>query len=136
MKTKEQLKLDYQNACDAYLIVFCDKHDLQYDHDSWVAGEVGTISCVSDYFVDMQTVITDIEMDAPDGEFEAWYDYCTELGTLGDLHTPNFKNWLLGCPRRTPEEIEELKAFKQEVNDAEQAFIDAMKRHNAGSTGF
>ena len=127
MKDYLKLKADYNRACNALLEEFCRKHEFEYE-TYWVAGDVGTIACLQDYYyVDMQTIIADLEMDAPEEEFDKWYEYCLELGLLGDRQTPNFKSWLRGCPRKSPEQIEELKELKQKVEDSKRIFEETLK---------
>lgn len=46
---KEKLKNDYENACNAYLKAFCEKHDYIYEGlDMWVGNDVGTVACCGD----------------------------------------------------------------------------------------
>ena len=69
-----------------------------------------------DQFVGMETIRTDIDMDAPEEEFLNWYDYCSEIGML-DLPSMTFRNWLLGCPRMPRESIDSIMARRQELDD-------------------
>ena len=128
---KLKLKTDYENAVNNYLKAFCEKHDFDYEDAEygWVAGDTGTVVCVNDYFADMQTIICDIDMDAPENEFERWCDYCIELGMLGDRRTPSYKNWLKGCPRRTEEEISNLRKIHNNVKQAKEMLLDAIKNN-------
>lgn len=117
-KYRSILKNSFEDACNAYLRAFCDKHGYDYEdaRDSWAAGDVGGIAMCGDQFVSMETIRTDIDMDAPEGEFLKWYDYCSELGML-DLPSMTFRNWLLGCPRMPRESIDNIRERKQEIND-------------------
>ena len=118
---KEQLKRDYKNACNAYLKAFCEKHEYDYDSSVWVADRPGEIACISEqYHVDMSTIIDDIELDAPEEEFLRWYDYCLEMSMIGAETKPNFRSWVRGCPRRSPEEINELKALHDKVEEMKE----------------
>ena len=130
MKTKEQLKQNYEKAVNGYLYLFCKKHEFDYEDakDSWVANDVGGIVFCADYFVDMETIRADIDTDAPEEEFLKWYDYCTDLRMLGDSRTPNFKSWLMGFPRKTPEEIEALKSMQRRIDDLNQELEDMLNR--------
>lgn len=62
-----RLKRAFETACNAYLQAFCEKHDYDYEDaaNSWVGGEVGGITKVSDYFIDLQTIRTDIDKTPP-----------------------------------------------------------------------
>ena len=118
MKINE-LKQNYENACNAYLKAFCEKHEFDYEDakDNWVGGDVGEITTCADYFVTMTTIIADIELSANEADFMQWYDYCGDMYFLGAETTPNYKSWLLGCPRKSAQEIERLKRNKKRLED-------------------
>jgi len=126
----KEVKKDYENACNAYLKLFCEKHGYDYDADCWVSDDVGGIACVSDLFVDMVTIRTDIDMDAPEEEFVKWYDYSVRLRCLGVDGTPNFKSWLKGCPRKTEAEIAKIEALHEKVRQAKELLEDAIKERS------
>ena len=69
--SKAKAREYFVKGCNEYLRLFCEKHDFDYEEakESWVANCVGDVTCVGDIFVGMQTIITDIEMDAPEAEF-------------------------------------------------------------------
>ena len=99
--------------------LFCEKHDYNYEDakDSWVANEVGGIVCVNDYFVDMQTIIDDVDLATTEDEFLKWYDYCLEAAEFG-LTTPNYKSWVKGCPRTSKESFDNIRAIKHNLERA------------------
>lgn len=115
---KNKLKRDFQDACNAYLKAFCEKHGYDYEdaHDSWAAGDVGGIVMCGDQFVSLVTIRTDIDMDTPEEEFLKWYDYITEV-SFYNLPTMNYEHWLKGAPRFPQESIDNIKARKQELDD-------------------
>ena len=51
------LKENYEKACNEYLKAFCSTYELQYEEDAWVAGDVGTIALIGDYYIDFQNMI-------------------------------------------------------------------------------
>lgn len=116
--TKEHARAMYNLGCIEYLRLFCEKHGFDYEDtkDSWVGNEVGGVACVGDYFVSMDTIIADIEMNATEDEFIKWYDYSLVANEFG-LVVPNFKSWVKGCPRTSEETIERLRKLKQDLND-------------------
>lgn len=117
--SKEKAREYFVKGCNEYLRLFCEKHDFDYEEakDSWVANCVGDVTCVGDIFVGMQTIITDIEMDAPEDEFIKWYDYNLIANEFG-FTTPNFESWLRGCPRVSDETFNKLQALKNNLDDA------------------
>jgi len=117
---KKVLKQNYEKACNDYLDAFCVKHGFNRFDTYWIADRVGEIADIADYTVDMSTIIDDIELDAPEEEFLAWYDYCTEMHFLGAETTPNFRSWVKGCPRKTKEEIEELRQHHQKIVETKE----------------
>lgn len=118
----------FVKGCNEYLRLFCEKHDFDYEEakESWVANCVGDVTCVGDIFVGMQTIITDIEMDAPEEEFIKWYDYNLVAHEFG-FTTPNFESWLRGCPRVSEETFRKLQGLK---NDLDNAVLEEQARLN------
>lgn len=117
--SKEKAREYFVKGCNEYLRLFCEKHDYDYEEakESWVANCVGDVTCVGDIFVGMQTIITDIETDAPEEEFIKWYDYNLVAHEFG-FTTPNFESWLKGCPRVSEETFKKLQALKNDLDDA------------------
>lgn len=117
--SKEKAREYFVKGCNEYLRLFCEKHDFDYEEakDSWVANCVGDVTCVGDIFVGMQTIITDIEMDAPEEEFIKWYDYNLVAHEFG-FTTPNFDHWLRGCPRVSEDTFKKLQGLKNDLDDA------------------
>lgn len=117
--SKEKAREYFVKGCNEYLRLFCEKHDYDYEEakESWVANCVGDVTCVGDIFVGMQTIITDIEMDAPEEEFVKWYDYNLVAHEFG-FNTPNFESWLKGCPRVSEETFKKLQGLKNDLDDA------------------
>ena len=117
--SKEKAREYFVKGCNEYLRLFCEKHDYDYEEakESWVANCVGDVTCVGDIFVGMQTIITDIEMDAPEDEFIKWYDYNLVANEFG-FNTPNFESWLRGCPRVSEDTFKKLQGLKNDLDDA------------------
>lgn len=117
--SKARAREYFVKGCNEYLRLFCEKHDFDYEEakDSWVANCVGDVTCVGDIFVGMQTIITDIEMDAPKEEFIKWYDYNLVANEFG-FTTPNFDSWLRGCPRVSDEAFKRLQGIKKDLDNA------------------
>lgn len=111
---KNKLKLNYENACHAYVQAFCDKHGYEYDRDMWVAGDVGGIICISDLYVGIDDIRTDIDKNAPEDEFIEWYDYSLRLGMLNAKY-PNYENWLRKCPIKSEAEIIEMETLREKI---------------------
>ena len=126
--SKEQAREYFVKGCNEYLRLFCEKHDFDYEEakESWVANCVGDVTCVGDIFVGMQTIITDIEMDAPEDEFIKWYDYNLVANEFG-FKTPNFDHWLRGCPRVSEDTFKKLQGLK---NDLDNAILEEQAKLN------
>lgn len=93
----KDLKQNYENACNAYLKAFCDKHGFDYDPTAWVGNDVGSWVDIADYCIDINIIRLDIDRNAPEDEFVKWYDYYLRLGML-KANPINYDNWLKGCP--------------------------------------
>lgn len=119
--SREELRLNYNAACNAYLAAFCEKHGYDYEPDAWVGDDPGGIAEVGDLFVSMADMLTDIDRDAPEEEYIKYYDYCMRVGAIanGELETPNYDSWLRGCPRIDEEQIARLEELQRDVCCAE-----------------
>ena len=117
--SKETAREYFEKGCNEYLRLFCEKHGFDYEEakNSLPNRRILDVVCIGDYFVDMRDIITDIERDAPNGEYESWYDYCFDAHNLG-LTAPNYSSWLNGCPRCSQEEINRLFRLKKDFEDA------------------
>ena len=70
MKT---LSKRYEEICNEYLDLFCEKHDVYYDY--WVADQVGGIIEISDAFFNFDDIRLDIDLDAPKEEKNSIWDW-------------------------------------------------------------
>lgn len=114
---KEKLKKDYENACNAYLKAFCEKHDYLYEGiEAWVGKDAGGIANCGDGYFDMATIRADIDMDAHEEELLKWYDYTMDAVDF-HLPQPTFEHWLLGCPRTPKEWFDNMRAKRKELED-------------------
>lgn len=116
MSSNKKAKILFEEGCNLYLHLFCTKHGFDADSKDvcWVANDIGGVASIADYFVDMEVMRLDIDKEAPTDEFFQWYDYSVEAYSLG-LSAPNYKSWLMGCPRQYAE-MERIRKMKDEVN--------------------
>lgn len=124
---KERLKKlndDYRNICNSYLKLFCEIHELEYDEDCWIGDMPGGVTCVSDYFVDLNTIIEDLTTETFEGRtFEDWYDYCLRLRMIDyNISTPNLKSYKMCCPIKSEEDIKSLEFSKKKVDEVKELF--------------
>lgn len=126
--SKETAREYFEKGCNEYLRLFCEKHDFDFEDakESWVGGQTVGVVCCGDYFIDIRDIITDIDKDAPNDEYEKWYAYTLDAHNLG-LTTPNYESWLKGCPRSSQEDIERLFKLRREFEDAVNTEKDRIK---------
>lgn len=131
-----KLRENYDNACNAYLKAFCDKHDFDYDDakKSWVSNQPGTICMCGDFFVQMEDLILDVENEAEESEFFKWYDYSCECSELG-IFSPNYGSWLKGCPRLSEQQKTSIRAAKNRVELAKKELEKCIEEQNKTLAG-
>lgn len=112
--TNKDLRENYNDACNAYLKVFCAKHDYSFEKDMWVGNEPGTVAACGDEFFNMATIKTDIDKDAPEEELLKWYDYTLDADEF-HLPVPNYDHWLMGCPRTDKEWFENMREKRKKL---------------------
>ena len=108
------LKIKYKKLCEEYLRLFCEKHE--YQNEGWVADEHGGTAMCSDLYISFETIKTDIDTNADEGEFIKYYDYTLEAAEFG-LNVPNFKSWLKGCPRTSEESFQKMRELRKQLED-------------------
>ena len=112
--TNKDLRENYKNACNAYLKVFCAKHDYSFEDDMWVGNEPGTVAACGDEFFNMETIKIDIDKNAPEEELLKWYSYTLEADEF-HLPVPNYDHWLMGCPRTDNEWFENMREKRKKL---------------------
>ena len=117
---------NYNKACNDISELFCQKHDFDLTDSFWVGGDIGTVFYVGDYYVGMETMITDLKTDVSEDKFLKWYDYCLRAGSLG-ITTPNFKSYLASCPIRSDDELTNLEALQAEIEVLKNELEKAIK---------
>ena len=119
----ELLNKRYTEACEEYLKAFCDAYEMPYEKDAWVAGDVGTIACVGDYYFDFTDVIKyAVDNNLSDlHELLQWYDY-TLFANEYNQSIPNFKSWHKGCPRLSKDAQKHLKSLKERLDKTIQEY--------------
>lgn len=133
---KNFLKKRYDNACNAYLKAFCDKHELDYEDakDSWVANDVGSICMLGDFFVPLSDMMTDINNDAPKEEYWKYYTYLMDSQELG-FNCPNYASWLRGCPRISEEQKKSIRKAKNRAKWAKEELERIIKEEEGKIRG-
>lgn len=131
MKEKKEMTLNqmYAAVCNKYLEAFVRKHGFDPSDCGWGSNAPGTIATLGDYFADMQTIITDIDRDAPEEEWLRWYDYSLDCNDIG-LTACNYDSWLRGCPRHSEESLSRLRQLQQGVMKAKMLLLQAVDEEN------
>ena len=87
-----KLKEKYESVINAYLILFCKKHELEFNDIDWMCG-VGTFFNVTDYYIGFSDVKYDIDNKIESSKFFDWYDYSIESG-MKDEPFDNYEKYL------------------------------------------
>lgn len=66
-----KLKQRFENACNEYVDIFCEKQGLK--NEGWVNDEVGEIICCSSYFFSLRDIRHDIDTNQPKDHIFDWY---------------------------------------------------------------
>lgn len=71
-KDLKKLKRQYEDACNEYLEVFCEKQGMQ--NFGWVGNDVGSSAVCSDFNFSMHEIKLDIDTRQQVGTIIKWYD--------------------------------------------------------------
>lgn len=112
----QELKSRYEKVVEDYIKAFSEKHGFGYpDVDIWwVAGEIGGVLYISDYWLDFRDIKYDIDNNAPETAIFEWYDYVVELAEL-EAKTVTFANWLKGVRPYSDETLDEIRELHARV---------------------
>lgn len=72
-KTLAELKENYKNACNDYVIAFCKKQTLSFE--GWV-DDVGGIALCGEFYFNLGDIVYDINSSQPKARIKKWYDDC------------------------------------------------------------
>ena len=70
-KEIKNLKKRYDNICNTYVKIFCEKQDMYFE--GWVGDDVGSIACCNDFFFNLNDIILDIDTNQEEGYIINWY---------------------------------------------------------------
>ena len=85
-----QLKRRYEQACQEYVFLFCEKQGM--DFDGWVADEVGGIAVCADFYFNLHDIKLDVDKDVEAGVICGWYYDNLESGKP----PINYTSYLMG----------------------------------------
>ena len=115
---KRQLKEQWKQACNGFLVELLRMWELDSYYGSWIAEEIGG---VYDYggsiTIGMDDIIYCVEHDVTQQQYMEWQDYIFDADEFG-FDTPNLRSWMKGCPRTSAETFEHLREIKAMLNKA------------------
>ena len=131
-KTKQailqQLKKDYEAACNGYLCELLRMWELDAHYGYWNSDQPGTIYHYGEtHNLSMEDIIYIVENDIEEDEVLAWEDYCLEAYEF-KFGTPNLRAWHMGRPRTPQETFDRLRQLKADLDNAVEEEKDRMKQ--------
>ena len=126
---KRQLKEQWKQACNGFLVELLRMWELDGYYGYWIGDEVGGVyDYGGDMCINMDDIIYCVEHDVTEEEYREWSDYCVEASEFG-FNTPNLKSWHMGCPRTSAETFKHLREIKAMLNDAIQDEKERVKNN-------
>lgn len=124
----ESLKYKFKEVAEAYLKAFCEKHDYDYENDSWIGGRVGEVAVLGDDFYDLNDIRYDIDNNIPAGEIEKWTAYFLRLEELECPKKINFQSWCKGAPLPYSEDmLNNIEDARERVKEAKKELESLLK---------
>lgn len=124
----ESLKYKFKEVAEAYLELFCEKHDYDYENDSWIGGRVGEVAVLGDDFYDLNDIRYDIDNNIPAGEIEKWTAYFLRLEELECPKKINFQSWCKGAPLPYSEDmLNNIEDARERVKEAKKELESLLK---------
>lgn len=120
MKTREELRKDYESACNNYLYQLLS--DWGYDYSAnigwWVGDDVGGIYCLEDdIFIRIDDIVYCVDNNISKDDYTYYTDYTTRCNNFG-LETMNLNSFIKGAPRISDESFETLEQLKLDLENA------------------
>jgi len=119
---KRNLKVQWEQACNAYLLELSKMWELDYDltpngYGYWIADIVGD---VYDYggmiTINMQDIIFCVENDVSKDTYFEYTEYCLKCSEYNFPH-PTFQAFAKGCPLIPQERFDRLEALQKDLDD-------------------
>lgn len=118
---KQQLKEDWKQACNGYLVELLRMWELDAHYGYWIGDEIGSVYDYGGSFtISMDDIIYCVEHDVTEKQYMEWQDYLCDAAEFG-FDTPNLKSWMMGCPRTSQEVFKKLREMKKILDDAIKA---------------
>jgi hypothetical protein len=125
---KQQLREDWEKACNGYLVELLRMWELEAWYGYWIGEDVGGVyDYGGELCIGMDDIIYCVEHDVTEEEYREWSDYCVEASEFG-FDTPNLKSWHMGCPRTPQETFDHLRILKKNLADAVEEEKQRMKQ--------
>lgn len=130
-KTKDavkcELKKQYDCACNQYVSELLRIWELDAFYGHWIGDDVGGIYDYDGGFtISMENIIYCVEHDITGEQYLEWQDYTIEASEF-NMEAPNFRSWMMGCPRTSPGTFERLRGLKAELQKAVDEEKDRQK---------
>lgn len=84
----------YEQICNEIVKEFCKKQELDFDPEMWVAGEVGGVICLGDYYFNLLDIVRDLKTMQPKGLILDWYNETLDEKDEGIYI--NYKSYTMG----------------------------------------
>ena len=133
-KTKtEELRRQYDAACNAYLDELLRMWELDGCYGYWNSDRPGTMYHYGEtHNLSMENITYIVDNAIGEDEVLAWEDYLLDAGEYG-FTLPNLESWHNGCPRTPQEVFDRLSAMHHEIDNLveEEKERQEVKRDNA-----
>lgn len=126
----QNAKTLFEIAVDKYIILFCEKYELDYDEASmsWVGGRIGEQCCIADYCINFDDIRYMIDNSIKWDIFVRWYDYNLRVSMIdSSISTPNLKSWYKECPRLSESELISLEESKARIDKLKEELQEQIK---------
>lgn len=123
--TLQQLKKEYNAACNAYLAELLNMWELDTYYGFWNSDQPGTIYHYGDtHNLTMEDIIYIVENEIKENEVMEWEEYLLDAHEFGFI-TPNLRSWHEGCPRQPRKVFDTLRRMKADFEHA----VEQAKKH-------
>ena len=134
MDYSKAISVRFEEICDEYLKLFCDKHGYDIDYELknklvWVGNDPGTVACIGDLFVSFDDIRYDIDHAVPEEKFEQWYWKALDRAE-SKLRYMNYPSFCKGAPDPISEEDEKrIKCARKLLEENKKQFEELIQQY-------
>lgn len=121
---KSNLKKEFEDICNQYLIAFQNRQE--YDDNSYDWVEFGKIVFINDMYLNFDDIRYDVDNNIKPGEIDIWYWTSVDRAEMGIKYL-TYEEFCEGVPDPISEEkLEEIQELRNKLEKIKSEFLESI----------